>query len=88
MSEARLSIGEVSLSFALGGVGEERAGRISRLIFEHVGELTARGLAPFDGDVEVGALAVSVRVPSAAIEDEELARACAAEIVRALALRA
>lgn len=88
MSEARLEIGEVSLSFALGGVDAERAGRISRLIFEHVGELTARGLAHSGGDAEVGALEVSVRVPRAAVEDEELARACAAEIVRALATRA
>jgi hypothetical protein len=84
MRDTRVQFGQVRMSFRNGGGHEHRAPTISRLTFDHVQQmLDARRprlpTAVVD-HLRVGPVPVSL----AGMDDDEIARASAAEIYRAL----
>lgn len=91
MSLPRLTFDEVRVACDCGPGHAHRAERIARLTFERVRELLGGELRHLAADVEVESLEVGpVHVSFETMSDEEVARAGADEIARALlrALRA
>jgi hypothetical protein len=85
MSQQRIEIGEVRMSFVNGEDQEQRTEHISRLTFEHVLRLMGGRISGLSRLAHVNYLSVGpIHVSFDAMDDEAIARASAAEIYRAL----
>ncbi len=79
----RLELNEVRMTFSGGAEHAGRAERVSRLAFEYLSELLADWRGGPESEVEVGRLVVEASLDDES-NDEQAARAAAAEIYRAL----
>ncbi|HEX8720460.1 MAG TPA: hypothetical protein VF736_07515 [Pyrinomonadaceae bacterium] len=85
MDFPRLTFDEVRVACECGPGHAHRAERIARLAFERVRELVGRELQHLSADVEVESVEVGpVHVSFETMGDDEIARAGADEIARAL----
>jgi hypothetical protein len=84
MPDTRVQFGQVRMSFRNGGGHEHRASTISRLTFDHVHQMLDAHRPRLPAAVVDHLRVGPVRVSLAGMDDEEIARASAAEIYRAL----
>jgi hypothetical protein len=83
--QSTIEIGQVRMSFAGGAPPPERAENISRLAMEQLRlMIEERGSSPDDTGVIESLSAGPVRVSLDTMDDDEIARASAAELFRAL----
>lgn len=84
MTEAKLTVNHVGISFRGGNWDAKRAERIAHLTFKQVLELAVRNRAGAGKKREVELLSPRPVRVSASRGDEEIARAAAAEVYRTL----
>jgi hypothetical protein len=85
MSQQRIEISEVRMSFVNGENHEQRIERISRLTFEHVQKMMDGRMSQILEPAHFNYLSVGpVHVSFDAMDDEAIAHASATEIYRAL----